>query len=364
MARGGRCSFTTSLLAAPSPELLAGPDVPTRLEEAFLAVWHGIAENDAFNGLILSAGLDWRDVAVLRACGAISAPGRHPVLECYMAQTLVKHSAIARELVALFEIRFDPKAALPSRSARRAATRWWPRSRAVCERCRASMRTASSGATCESDRRRSCAPIISSRRRGRRRTATSCRSRSTAKLGRGLPEPGPSPRSSSIRPMSRACICASADCPRRHPLVGPAGGFPHRGPGPRQGAERQECGDRAGRRQGRLRAEAAASRRQPRRDPGGRASAPTSCFVSSLLDITDNLKGETVVPPADVVRRDGDDPYLGGGRRQGHGDLLRYRQRHCRRSTASGSTMPSPPAARPATTTRRWPSPRAAPGRR
>ena len=35
-----------------------------------------------------------------------------------------------------------------------------------------------------------------------------------------------------------------------------------------------------------------------------------------------------------------------------------------RSSTASGSATPSPPAARPATTTRRWASPRAAPGNR
>ncbi len=33
-------------------------------------------------------------------------------------------------------------------------------------------------------------------------------------------------------------------------------------------------------------------------------------FISGLLDITDNLKGEKVIPPKDVVRRDGDDPYL------------------------------------------------------
>ena len=33
-------------------------------------------------------------------------------------------------------------------------------------------------------------------------------------------------------------------------------------------------------------------------------------FVSTLLDVTDNLEGDTVVPPPDVLRRDGDDPYL------------------------------------------------------
>src|SRR2546421_4194666 len=33
-------------------------------------------------------------------------------------------------------------------------------------------------------------------------------------------------------------------------------------------------------------------------------------FVSSLLDITDNLGPEGVIPPVNVVRHDGDDPYL------------------------------------------------------
>ncbi len=33
-------------------------------------------------------------------------------------------------------------------------------------------------------------------------------------------------------------------------------------------------------------------------------------FISSLLDITDNLSGSKVVPPANVRRLDGDDPYL------------------------------------------------------
>src|SRR3546814_607651 len=33
-------------------------------------------------------------------------------------------------------------------------------------------------------------------------------------------------------------------------------------------------------------------------------------FMSGLLDITDNLKNGRIVPPKDVVRLDGDDPYL------------------------------------------------------
>ena len=33
-------------------------------------------------------------------------------------------------------------------------------------------------------------------------------------------------------------------------------------------------------------------------------------FISSLLDVTDNLNSDVVIPPPDVRRRDGDDPYL------------------------------------------------------
>src|SRR5690606_29956683 len=40
----------------------------------------------------------------------------------------------------------------------------------------------------------------------------------------------------------------------------------------------------------------------------GRAAYIT--FISSMLSITDNLDGETVIAPEGVVRRDGDDPYF------------------------------------------------------
>ena len=38
-----------------------------RFQEAFVRVWRGELEHDGFNGLVLRAGLDWRDVTVLRA---------------------------------------------------------------------------------------------------------------------------------------------------------------------------------------------------------------------------------------------------------------------------------------------------------
>src|SRR5690606_37460714 len=42
-------------------ERLAG-----QFEDAFAQIWRGNAENDGFNRLILCAGLDWRQVSMLR----------------------------------------------------------------------------------------------------------------------------------------------------------------------------------------------------------------------------------------------------------------------------------------------------------
>jgi glutamate dehydrogenase len=70
-----------------------------------------------------------------------------------------------------------------------------------------------------------------------------------------------------------------------------------------------------------------------------------------------------VVPPADVVRHDVDDPYLVVAADKGTATFSDIANSVSPPTTASGWAMRSPPAARSATTTRRWASPRAAPGR-
>ena len=106
-----------------------------------------------------------------------------------------------------------------------------------------------------------------------------------------------------------------------------------------------------------------------KRPPTARAEQPAEgveCYkilMRGLLDLTDNIvRRQRLVPPrrrrAPRRRRS----LSRRRRRQRHRDLLRYRQRRFGRNTASGSATPSPRAARPATTTRRWASPRAAPG--
>ena len=87
-------------------------------------------------------------------------------------------------------------------------------------------------------------------------------------------------------------------------------------------------------------------------------------FIAGMLDVTDNIEGDRVVPPAGVVRRDGDDPYLVVAADKGTATFSDIGQRGGASATASGSATRSPPAGPRATTTRRWASPRAAPGSR
>jgi glutamate dehydrogenase len=92
------------------------------LEAAFLKVMSGGAENDGYNALVLAGALMWREVALLRCISRFLRQVRVPYSQDYMWATLVKHAAIAADVVHLFEARFDPRPAIApeERSAREA----------------------------------------------------------------------------------------------------------------------------------------------------------------------------------------------------------------------------------------------------
>ena len=79
-----------------------------RIAEALLAVWEGRAESDAYNMMVLTAGLAWREVVVLRAYGKYLQQGGTPFSQSYVAETLASSPAITKLLVDLFTTRFDP----------------------------------------------------------------------------------------------------------------------------------------------------------------------------------------------------------------------------------------------------------------
>jgi glutamate dehydrogenase len=76
-------------------------------EEAFKRVWRGEAEDDGFNALVVHAGLEWREVVILRAYAKYLRQINVPFSQELMEQTLVKHGALARKIVEAFGKKFD-----------------------------------------------------------------------------------------------------------------------------------------------------------------------------------------------------------------------------------------------------------------
>jgi glutamate dehydrogenase len=79
-----------------------------RFQQAFERTLRGQTDSDGFNQLIIAAQMDWRQVKVLRAyCKYLLQTGI-PFSASYMSETLVRHPAIASLLIELFEALFDP----------------------------------------------------------------------------------------------------------------------------------------------------------------------------------------------------------------------------------------------------------------
>ncbi|HEX5089121.1 MAG TPA: NAD-glutamate dehydrogenase [Nocardioides sp.] len=77
-------------------------------QDALRAVWEGYNEIDGFNGLVLGAGLTWRQATVLRAYAKYMRQGNSPFAQDYIEDALRGNVDITRLLVKLFEARFDP----------------------------------------------------------------------------------------------------------------------------------------------------------------------------------------------------------------------------------------------------------------
>ncbi|HEX2159852.1 MAG TPA: NAD-glutamate dehydrogenase [Actinomycetes bacterium] len=77
-------------------------------QDAFAAILRGGADSDGFNRLVLRARLTWRQIVVLRAYCKYLRQTRLAFSQEYMEQALAGNPQIARWLVELFESRFDP----------------------------------------------------------------------------------------------------------------------------------------------------------------------------------------------------------------------------------------------------------------
>ena len=265
------------------------------------------AENDGYNALVLRTGLTWREVALVRTLSRYLRQIGLPYSQDYMWSTLVRHADLAAKLVALFETRFDPHLGIDARGAREArGRRPSPPSRRGSRRCE----------SLDEDRilRHFVNAVTAALRTNYFQPSAAAGMKPIAikfdsRKVDGMPLP---------RPRFEIFLCSP-----RLEAVHLRFGLVARG-GIRWSDRPQDFRTEI---LGLVKAQqvknavivpvGAKGGFVPKRLPTGNRDAIQSegvaayrLFMSTMLDITDNLDLDHVIPPTDVVRHDGDDPYL------------------------------------------------------
>ncbi|HWJ95839.1 MAG TPA: NAD-glutamate dehydrogenase domain-containing protein, partial [Telluria sp.] len=106
----GMGHYVTALsVDAESAAKLAKPGVTAVAEELFTALFNNEAEDGRMNGLSIEGGLSMREVQLVRAYISYWRQGGSKFSVRYMAETLRARPALVKELVTGFAQRFDPK---------------------------------------------------------------------------------------------------------------------------------------------------------------------------------------------------------------------------------------------------------------
>ena len=90
-------------------------DHKDRIQDAIAKVWRGVVDDDGLNALVFSAGLSARDVEILRAYSRYLQQLGFPYSQSFIAAALNNHAGIAAKLAAFFHARFDPSLAQKTR---------------------------------------------------------------------------------------------------------------------------------------------------------------------------------------------------------------------------------------------------------
>ncbi|MDT8344417.1 MAG: NAD-glutamate dehydrogenase [Thermohalobaculum sp.] len=279
-----------------------------KLEDAFDAAWRGVVDDDRLNRLVLLAGLSARETALLRAYSRFLRQVRIPWSVDYMEDALAQYPQIARLLVQLFAVQFDPSRGLDAEARAAEAAR-------VSTAIETALEAVPS------------LDIDQILRRLRNAIGATIRTNAYQPGADGQPKP---------------YVSFKFDCARLDELPLPRpwreifvyatwveGVHLRGGPVARGGlrwSDRKE--DYRTEVLGLVKAQQVKNAVivpvgskggfLPRRLPAGgtreeiqaEAIRCYKTFLCGLLDLTDNLVGGAVVPPPAVLRRDGDDPYL------------------------------------------------------
>lgn len=282
--------------------------VESSFEQAFSAVWAGLAENDGFNRLILKLGVSWRDAALIRALARWRSQSGLDPSEAVQQQAVSDHSEISKAILDLFEARFDP--AFGPKKTREIASK----------EINIKLKTLLDNV-----------PNLDADRVLRRLVGmvnAMVRTNYYQKTGDGLPKPYMSfklaPREISDLPAPkpfREIWVWSPQVEGAHLRFGPVARGGLRWSDRREDFRTEVLGLVKAQQVKNAVIVPVGSKGAffPKTLPRGGtrdeiqavAIEAYKTFLRGLLDITDNISGDgTIIPPNDVVRHDGDDPYL------------------------------------------------------
>ena len=276
-----------------------------RFQEGFRQALCGESESDNFNALILKAGLDARQTSLIRCYAKYILQLRIPYSQNLMEEVLVEHADLARKLVRQFELQFDPTLSKQKRlrkleSCTASIARAIRRAKSLDEDRILTAFSSAVSATLRSN-------YFQDDEDGNRKSYISIKLDSSQLSEAPLP-----------RPKFEIFVYSP-----RVEGVHLRGGEVARG-GIRWSDRREDFRTEV---LGLMKAQVvkntvivptgAKGGFVPKRLPAGDREAlmeeGIACykiFISGLLDLTDNVVGDKVVTPRDVVCRDSDDPYL------------------------------------------------------
>ena len=83
-------------------------DCRARVADCLVASYRGRTESDALHRLVISGGLDWRRIEILRAYRRYRQRLGSRYTESFQNDVITAHPELTAKLLALFELRFDP----------------------------------------------------------------------------------------------------------------------------------------------------------------------------------------------------------------------------------------------------------------
>jgi glutamate dehydrogenase len=100
---------TKSITELKEYEILEGATIKLLVEEALEQIWENNVQNDSLNRLILRAGLNWREVVLIRTIAKYIRQTGFIYGSEYVESVITSHPQLAKLMVALFYARLSPQ---------------------------------------------------------------------------------------------------------------------------------------------------------------------------------------------------------------------------------------------------------------